>query len=134
MIPRKTSTADIKHTRALTYLLDANGDNKNGFVNPLNNNGAMLRIIAVCNNILNDKSTWVTSDTDTPCLFDVYNPEVLCFQVDGGQSLIVNGATFWPHDYSTDIKLPANQIVNPSKCLTDLFYAVKEKAGKQRGK
>jgi len=129
---KKRDTADIKHIKALVYLLNANGDTKNGSVNPLNNNGAMLRIIAVCNAILNDKKTWVASDADTPYLVDVYNPEVLCFQVEKSHSLIINGVRFLPHDYSMNIKLPTGQIVNPSECLSNLLNRVKLKNEEQR--
>ena len=129
---KKRDTADIKHIKALVYLLNANGDTKKGGVNPLNNNGAILRIIAVCNAILNDKSTWVASDIDTPYLVDVYNPEVLCFQVEKSHSLIINGVRFLPRDYATDIKLPTGQIVNPSECLSNLLNRVKEKNEEQR--
>ena len=124
---KKCVRADDKHTNALKYLLGVNGHSNADFVNPLNNNGAMLHIIAVCNSILDDKSTWVANDKDTPYLVDVYNPEVLCFQVENSHSLIVNGLTFLPRDYLTDIKLPTGKTVNPSECLNKLLIKVKEK-------
>jgi len=133
MTEKKTrNTADVKHTRALTYLVNANRGTSDVSVYPLNNNGAMLRIIATCNAILNDDSTWVASDIDTPDLVDVYNPQVLCFQVDHARSLIVNGAIFYPRDYSVNIKLPTGETVNPSTCLTDLLSAVKARSDNQR--